>query len=192
MDASKKPDLREALDIAQQVHEEIYDTALAYNQGQGRINDAHGKAPRPTRKLRMKQVIIPADEARIAWVSRARCRSIDPDKLFVRGAAQKKTAAICRRCPVIVECAVEALDNQVEFGVWGGMTERERRALLRRHPEVVSWAELFAAQRKNRTARLAAIQNDEQTGQIEFTSETANHAQPSARIIHPCNGIHRR
>ncbi len=101
----------------------------------------------------MKQVIIiPADEARIAWVSKARCRSIGPDELFVRGAAQNKAAAICRQCPVIVECAADALDNQVEFGVWGGMTERQRRALLRRHPEVVSWAELFAAQRKHRTA----------------------------------------
>jgi len=33
----------------------------------------------------------------------------------------------------------DALDNRIEFGVWGGMTERERRALLRRRPEVVSW-----------------------------------------------------
>jgi len=35
----------------------------------------------------------------------------------------------------------DALDNRVEFGVWGGMTERERRALLRRRPEVESWYE---------------------------------------------------
>ena len=32
-----------------------------------------------------------------------------------------------------------ALDNRMDFGVWGGMTERERRALLRRRPEVRSW-----------------------------------------------------
>ena len=42
-----------------------------------------------------------------------------------------------------------ALDNHVEFGVWGGMTERQRRALLRQHPEVVSWAEFFAAVRSS-------------------------------------------
>ena len=47
------------------------------------------------------------------------------------------------------ECGAEALDNRLEFGVWGGMTERQRRALLKRHPEVVSWAEFFAAQRKH-------------------------------------------
>ena len=91
-------------------------------------------------------------EARIAWVSQARCRQADPDELFVRGAAQRKAAVICRHCPVISECGADALDNRVEFGVWGGMTERQRRALLKQHPEVVSWAEFFAAQRKHRNA----------------------------------------
>ncbi|ADU01352.1 WhiB family transcriptional regulator [Mycolicibacterium gilvum] len=91
-------------------------------------------------------------EARIAWVSQARCRQTDPDELFVRGAAQRKAAVICRHCPVIAECGADALDNRVEFGVWGGMTERQRRALLKQHPEVVSWADFFAAQCKHRTA----------------------------------------
>ena len=54
--------------------------------------------------------------------------------------------------PVILECGADALDNRVEFGVWGGMTERQRRALLKQHPEVVSWADFFAAQRKHRSA----------------------------------------
>ena len=89
-------------------------------------------------------------EARTAWVSKARCRSIDPDELFVGGAAQRKATVICRHCPVVAECLAEALDNQIEFGVWGGMTERQRRALLKQHPEVVSWSEFFAAQRKHR------------------------------------------
>ena len=86
-------------------------------------------------------------DARNAWVSSARCRTTDPDQLFVRGAAQRKAAVICRHCPVMTECAAEALDNRMEFGVWGGMTERQRRALLKQHPEVDSWAEFFAAQR---------------------------------------------
>ncbi|MGV0835682.1 WhiB family transcriptional regulator [Mycolicibacterium thermoresistibile] len=94
----------------------------------------------------------PSSESRIAWVSRARCRQSDPDELFVRGAAQRKAAVICRHCPVILECGADALDNRVEFGVWGGMTERQRRALLKQHPEVVSWADFFAAQRKQRNA----------------------------------------
>ncbi len=89
---------------------------------------------------------------RIGWVSKARCRSTDPDHLFVRGAAQRKAATICRHCPVIAECAADALDNRMEFGVWGGMTERQRRALLKQHPEVDSWAQFFAAQRTHRDA----------------------------------------
>ena len=89
-------------------------------------------------------------EARIAWVAQALCRSTDPDQLFVRGAAQRKAAVICRHCPVIVACGADALDNRVEFGVWGGMTERQRRALLKQHPEVESWSEFFAAGRKQR------------------------------------------
>ncbi|MGE5763733.1 MAG: WhiB family transcriptional regulator, partial [Mycobacterium leprae] len=38
-----------------------------------------------------------------------------------------------------------ALDNRVEFGVWGGMTGRERRALLRRRANVSSWRRLLGA-----------------------------------------------
>jgi WhiB family redox-sensing transcriptional regulator len=44
---------------------------------------------------------------------------------------------------VLQECAAEALDNKVEYGIWGGMTERRRRALLRQHPEIVSWTDFF-------------------------------------------------
>lgn len=83
-------------------------------------------------------------EDRTDWVSKARClHSIDPDELFVRGKAQTRAAVICRHCPVVAECLADALDNQIEFGVWGGMTERERRALLRRRPDVTSWRELL-------------------------------------------------
>lgn len=107
---------------------------------------------RPAARRPLTATIPGADgEARIAWVSQALCRSADPDQLFVRGAAQRKAAVICRHCPVIAECGADALDNRVEFGVWGGMTERQRRALLKQHPDVVSWADFFANQRKHRS-----------------------------------------
>jgi WhiB family transcriptional regulator, redox-sensing transcriptional regulator len=88
-------------------------------------------------------------DAPTEWWSKALCRSADPDKLFVRGAAQRTAAAFCRQCPVITQCLADALDNQVEFGVWGGMTERQRRALLKQHPEVASWSEFLAARRRH-------------------------------------------
>ncbi|OBA74021.1 transcriptional regulator [Mycobacterium sp. 1554424.7] len=81
------------------------------------------------------------------WASKALCRTIDPETLFVRGAAQREAAVVCRHCPVMPECGAEALDNRVEFGIWGGMTERQRRALLQRHPEMVSWSEFLSRQR---------------------------------------------
>jgi WhiB family redox-sensing transcriptional regulator len=92
-----------------------------------------------------------ADAGDRAWVTKALCRETDPEELFVRGAAQRKAAAICRHCPVMQQCAAEALDNKVEFGIWGGMTERQRRALLKQHPEIVSWSDFFE-RRKARSA----------------------------------------
>ncbi len=83
-------------------------------------------------------------EHRLEWVSKALCRTADPDELFVSGAAQRRAALICRQCPVVIECLAEALDNQVEFGVWGGMTERQRRKLIKQHPDVKSWYEHFS------------------------------------------------
>ena len=67
------------------------------------------------------------------WTARAACKGTDPDELFVQGAAQNRAKLICRGCPVRTECLADALDNRIEFGVWGGMTEEERRRLLRRN-----------------------------------------------------------
>ena len=81
------------------------------------------------------------------WTARAACKGTDPDELFVQGAAQNRAKLICRGCPVRTECLADALDNGIEFGVWGGMTERERRALLRRRPDVISWRGLLETAR---------------------------------------------
>ena len=87
------------------------------------------------------------------WITEAACRAADPDELFVRGAAQNRAKAVCQACPVRTECLSDALDNRVEFGVWGGMTERERRALLRRRPDVGSWRGLLLAARAEHDRR---------------------------------------
>ena len=81
------------------------------------------------------------------WTPSAACRQAQPDELFVRGAEQNKANQLCTGCPVRTECLADALDNRVEFGVWGGMTERERRALLRRRPTVTSWRRLLETAR---------------------------------------------
>ena len=84
------------------------------------------------------------------WAPLGSCSKSDPDALFVQGAAQQTAKVVCQRCPVIAECLADALDNRTEFGVWGGMTERERRALLKRRPNITSWAALFM-QARNQT-----------------------------------------
>ncbi|MQA79469.1 MAG: WhiB family transcriptional regulator [Streptosporangiales bacterium] len=80
-----------------------------------------------------------------SWAGSAACKGGDPDKLFVRGAEQNHAKRICRHCPVRAECLAYALDYEMEYGVWGGMTERERRSLLRQRTEVSSWRSLFEA-----------------------------------------------
>ena len=102
-----------------------------------------GPAGRPIRLVPVDSTPGPEPADDRAWVSKGLCRETDPDALFVRGAAQRKAAVICRHCPVMQECGAEALDNKVEYGIWGGMTERRRRALLKEHPEVVSWTDFF-------------------------------------------------
>lgn len=82
------------------------------------------------------------------WRVHASCRDTDPDGLFVRGAEQNRAKLVCMGCPVRTECLAEALDNRIDFGVWGGMTERERRALLRRRPEVSSWRALLESAKR--------------------------------------------
>jgi WhiB family transcriptional regulator, redox-sensing transcriptional regulator len=99
--------------------------------------------------------LLPASAEDMAWKRKAVCANGDPDALFVTGAAQRDAARLCGGCPVKTECLSEALDNQVEFGVWGGMTERQRRALLKRCPEVTSWREVLEDARTAATRHLA-------------------------------------
>jgi len=89
------------------------------------------------------------------WALRAACRDEQPDQLFVRGAEQNKAKQVCAGCPVRTECLAEALDNQIEWGVWGGMTERERRALLRRRP-AASWRKVLETARDRELSQITA------------------------------------
>ncbi|QUX30611.1 WhiB family transcriptional regulator [Nocardiopsis akebiae] len=68
--------------------------------------------------------------------TRAACRrtDIDPDTLFVTGRAQREVTRICRSCAIRLPSLPEALKNQEEHGMWGGMTARQRRQLLQQHP----------------------------------------------------------
>jgi WhiB family transcriptional regulator, redox-sensing transcriptional regulator len=80
----------------------------------------------------------PASDSRPDWRDGAACRDADPDLFFpdgdIRSARAKvKTAKlICRGCPVRTICLSWALASDQEHGIWGGLTEDERRRLHRR------------------------------------------------------------
>ena len=67
------------------------------------------------------------------WEDRALCRTVDAEIFFAPGSTQEHRAkVVCKTCPVRWECLAYALRNRVEHGVWGGMTDRERRRVLNR------------------------------------------------------------
>lgn len=78
------------------------------------------------------------------WAVHANCGGRF-DELFAEGAAQRKARGICMGCPVRVECLAEALDNRINWGMWGGLTERERRKILRENPEITGWGDILRA-----------------------------------------------
>ena len=66
------------------------------------------------------------------WRSVAACQDTDPDLFFPeRGASTKEAKAVCRGCVVREECLEYALANGEKFGIWGGLSERERRRIRR-------------------------------------------------------------
>lgn len=89
------------------------------------------------------------------WTLRAKCRGME-DALFPEGADQKRARQICMGCPVRSECLAEALDNRIEWGVWGGMTERERRQLLRQRTDIQSWSAVLLGGRDKRGKKAEA------------------------------------
>ena len=71
-----------------------------------------------------------ADES--SWWDYANWLGVDPDLFFPeRGASTKEAKEVCRGCVVREDCLEYALSHGEKFGIWGGMSERERRRLRR-------------------------------------------------------------
>ena len=83
-----------------------------------------------TRDVLAHWPLSPEEEA--LWRSQARCRGTDPELFYpARGESQEAARSVCRRCAVRPECLASALANGEKFGTWGGISEKERRALRR-------------------------------------------------------------
>jgi WhiB family transcriptional regulator, redox-sensing transcriptional regulator len=66
------------------------------------------------------------------WQERANCLGVDPDLFFPeRGASTREAKGVCRGCEVRLECLEYALEHGEKFGIWGGLSERERRRVRR-------------------------------------------------------------
>lgn len=66
------------------------------------------------------------------WTRRAVCAQTDPEAFFPeRGGSNRAAKAICKGCPVIDQCLAYALKHDERFGIWGGVAERDRRAMKR-------------------------------------------------------------
>lgn len=66
------------------------------------------------------------------WVLEAKCLDADPEAFFPeKGGSTREAKRICAACPVRNECLEHALVNDERFGIWGGLSERERRRMKR-------------------------------------------------------------
>lgn len=69
----------------------------------------------------------------LAWQADALCAQTDPEAFFPeKGGSTREAKKICQQCDVKSECLDYALANDERFGIWGGLSERERRRLRRR------------------------------------------------------------
>ncbi len=67
------------------------------------------------------------------WQEKALCAQTDPESFFPeKGGSTREAKRICVECEVRVECLEFALQKDERFGIWGGLSERERRRLKKR------------------------------------------------------------
>ena len=69
----------------------------------------------------------------LAWQDQALCAQTDPEAFFPeKGGSTREAKKVCSSCDVRSECLEYALANDERFGIWGGLSERERRRLKKR------------------------------------------------------------
>jgi WhiB family redox-sensing transcriptional regulator len=69
----------------------------------------------------------------LEWQENALCAQTDPEAFFPeKGGSTREAKKVCLSCEVRQECLEYALTNDERFGIWGGLSERERRKLRRR------------------------------------------------------------
>ncbi len=81
------------------------------------------------------QLLTPAEEeygTALSWQEQSLCAQTDPEAFFPeKGGSTREAKRICVGCEVKSECLEYALAHDERFGIWGGLSERERRRLKR-------------------------------------------------------------
>lgn len=73
------------------------------------------------------------DDHQLSWQADALCAQTDPEAFFPeKGGSTRDAKKICAGCEVRAQCLEYALENDERFGIWGGLSERERRKLRKR------------------------------------------------------------
>jgi WhiB family redox-sensing transcriptional regulator len=66
------------------------------------------------------------------WFAEGLCAQTDPEAFYPeKGGSTREAKRVCLGCPVRNDCLQWALDRQERFGIWGGLSERERRQVAR-------------------------------------------------------------
>jgi WhiB family redox-sensing transcriptional regulator len=77
--------------------------------------------------------VLDTAAAELMWQERALCAQTDPEAFFPeKGGSTREAKRVCLSCDVRSECLDYALHNDERFGIWGGLSERERRKLKKR------------------------------------------------------------
>jgi WhiB family redox-sensing transcriptional regulator len=73
------------------------------------------------------------DDNPLSWQTDSLCAQTDPEAFFPeKGGSTRDAKKICSSCEVRTQCLQYALANDERFGIWGGLSERERRKLRKR------------------------------------------------------------
>jgi WhiB family transcriptional regulator, redox-sensing transcriptional regulator len=102
---------------------------LEWSEGAAGPVLGHEPAPLDERAVRR---IFAAAATELSWQDRALCPQTDPEAFFPeKGGSTREAKKVCRACDVRAECLEYALEHGEWFGIWGGLSEQERRRLKR-------------------------------------------------------------
>ena len=95
--------------------------------------DPHRVSRVEGRKAVRELYLLDGDAEELGWQERALCAQTDPEAFFPeKGGSTREAKRVCLTCDVRDECLEYALQHDERFGIWGGLSERERRKLKKR------------------------------------------------------------